>query len=246
MIRCLVLLSIASVACAQDMLTRGTEIFNKSCATGYCHGVKGAAGGAPRLAARGFDEAYILNVTRAGVSGTAMQAFGSILSRADLAAVVAYVGSLNGITPSRNPVATAGPEPRSLAPEAAKGRALFSESVRGFARCSTCHQVDGLGIPVTVPIANIPADARALREIVTPQVKTATVDGEAFPALMVSQGSRRTSFYDLSIPPPVLRTVDSNRIKVTDSSAWRHASVLGSYHDEELELILTFLRAAAR
>src|SRR5271166_2142907 len=130
MIRGLVLFSIASLACAQDLLTRGADIFAKSCATGYCHGVKGLAGGAPRLAARGFDEAYIMTVTRTGVSGTAMQAFGSILSRPDLVAVVAYVGSLNGITPSRNPAAADGPEPRSLPPEAAKGRALFSESVR--------------------------------------------------------------------------------------------------------------------
>jgi mono/diheme cytochrome c family protein len=246
MIRALVLFSIASLACAQDLLTRGADIFAKSCATGYCHGVKGAAGGAPRLAARGFDEAYIMNVTRAGVSGTAMQAFGSILTRPDLAAVVAYVGNLNGIAPSRNPAAPVEPEPRSLPPEAAKGRALFSESVRGFARCSTCHQVDGLGIPVATPIAKIPDDVRALRELATPQVKTVTAEGETFPALVVSQGARRTTFFDLTTPPPVQRTVDSNNVKVTDSSAWRHASVLGSYHDEELESILTFLRTAAR
>ena len=29
---------------------RGAEVYIKSCATGYCHGVKGTAGGAPRLA----------------------------------------------------------------------------------------------------------------------------------------------------------------------------------------------------
>src|SRR5438105_10464354 len=84
-----------------DILTRGADIFARSCATGYCHGVKGTAGGAPRLAGRGLDEAFILSVTRSGVPGTAMQAYGSLMPRADLAAVVAYVASLNGIAPSR-------------------------------------------------------------------------------------------------------------------------------------------------
>src|SRR5438874_2539774 len=141
-----------------DILTRGADIFARSCATGYCHGVKGAAGGAPRLAARGFDEAFILNVTRSGVTGTAMQAYGTLLSRADLAAVVAYVGSLNGIVPARNAAVPIGPEPKKLPPGAARGRDLFFDSVRGFARCGTCHQVDGLGIPVAAPIAKVPAD----------------------------------------------------------------------------------------
>src|SRR6266852_5770314 len=110
-----------------DLLTRGADIFARSCSTGYCHGLKGTAGGAPRLAARGFDEAFIMSVTRAGV--------------------------------------------------------LFFDSVRGFARCATCHQVDGLGIPVTSPMTKVPAGVPALRDLATPAIKTATADGETFPAL---------------------------------------------------------------
>ncbi len=34
---------------------RGEQVFAKSCATGYCHGVKGQSSGAPRLAGRGFN-----------------------------------------------------------------------------------------------------------------------------------------------------------------------------------------------
>jgi mono/diheme cytochrome c family protein len=236
------LIFVTSLACAQDLLTRGADIFAKSCATGYCHGVKGGAGGAPRLAARGFDEAYILTVTRAGVQGTAMQAFGTILSRADLAAVVAYVASLNGITPTGNPQAAAGPEPTTLRAEVVPGHDLFFDSVRGFGRCGTCHQVDGFGIPVANPIVKVPPDVAALRALATPQVRTATIDGESFPALIVSQGKTRTTLYDLTSPPPVQRTVDSSAVKITDSSTWRHASVLGSYSDGDLQSILIFLR----
>ena len=81
----------------QDVLKQGEEVFSKGCSVGYCHGPKGAGGGAPRLAARGFDQAYINNTVSSGVSGTAMPAFAKTLSRPDLAAVVAYIASLNGI-----------------------------------------------------------------------------------------------------------------------------------------------------
>src|SRR5260370_21359540 len=131
--------ALAAAQSMQEMIARGGEIFAKTCATGYCHGLKGAAGGAPRLASRGFDEAYILSTTRVGVKGTAMQAFATLLPRRDLMAVVAYVATLNGIANPNlgrgGPVAEA--PVRTLPPDAAKGRELFFDAVRGFARCST-------------------------------------------------------------------------------------------------------------
>ena len=127
------------------------------------------------------------------------------------------------------------PEP-PLSPEAERGRALFFDAVRGFGRCSTCHEVNGIGISVTTPIAKIPADAAALRALATPDVRTATVDGEAMPALIVSQGKTRALFYDLTSAPPVLRTVDPGALKVAEGSAWRHASVIGAYNDAELAI----------
>ena len=42
-----------------DLSKQGEQVFNRSCATGYCHGLQGVAAGAPRLAARGFDQGYI-------------------------------------------------------------------------------------------------------------------------------------------------------------------------------------------
>ena len=228
----------------------GEKVFAQSCATGYCHGARGAPAGAPRLAGRGFDQAYITNTIMRGLPGTAMPAFGTSLSRADLAAVVGYVASLNGIA---NPTVTLGPGPGAagpaetpLSPEGERGRALFFDAVRGFGRCSTCHEVHGIGISVTTPIANIPADAAALRAISTPEVRTTTVDGGAMPALIVSRGKTRALFYDLTSVPPVLRTVDPGTLKVVDGSAWRHVSVIGAYNDAELASVLAYLREAIK
>jgi mono/diheme cytochrome c family protein len=238
--------TLASAQGMQQLIARGQEVYAKTCATGYCHGVKGAAGGAPRLASRGFDEAFIMTVTRTGVKGTAMQAFGSILPRADLMAVVAYVATLNGIAnPSlgRGGQAAAEAPQRQLPAEAARGRALFFEAVRGFARCSTCHQIDGFGIAVTTPISTIPVSAAALRELAAPQVKTATAGADSFPALVLTQGARETKLYDLTLPPPVLRTFASPMVKVADGSSWRHAAAIAGYQDAELDAILAYLRA---
>src|ERR1700730_16699429 len=44
-----------------DVLKQGEQVFAKSCATGYCHGIGGGPSSAPRLAGRGFDQAYINN-----------------------------------------------------------------------------------------------------------------------------------------------------------------------------------------
>jgi cytochrome c553 len=244
--RFLALLLFTSIAFAQDLASRGADIYVKSCATGYCHGVKGAGGGAPRLAARGFDEAYISRVIRLGINGAAMPAFGTTLSRLDLLAVIAYVGSLNGIAPNPNLVIQRGPPQRTLSPEAARGRALFYEATRGFGRCSTCHLVDGLGIAITDPIAKIPATAAALRDLATPKVGTTTAEGDSFPALVLSKGVTHVKVYDLTVAPPVLRVFPAAVAKIQEGSAWRHAAVIASYSDADLEAILLFLRVVGQ
>jgi mono/diheme cytochrome c family protein len=232
----------------QDVVKQGEQVFNQRCATGYCHGARGTPAGAPRLAARGFDQAFISDTVSHGVPGTAMSAFDKILSPAELTAVVAYVATLNGIanpdlSTGQAPAQPAGPP---LSPEATRGRDLFSESFRGFARCSTCHEIDGIGIPVATPIATVPADVPALRALATPQVATAVFGGETMPALVVRKGTRPVILYDLTIPPPVLRTVDSGTVDFSEGSAWKHSSVIGSYSDADLASILAFLRETVK
>ncbi len=234
-------LLLAAKIFAQSPPARGEDVFTRSCGTPYCHGPKGVGGGAPKLASRGFDEAYIASVTRAGIAGTGMQGYGSVLPRADLNAVVAYVASLNGIEPRNAPADS----PVKLSPDAAMGRDLFFDAVRGVERCSTCHQVQGLGIAIA-PIARIPANAAGIRRVEAPDVKTAQVGSDHFPAMIVSQGGRRTVVYDFTTLPPVMRTVDSKSVAIANGSDWRHSTVVKAYTDRELESVLAFLRAAVR
>jgi mono/diheme cytochrome c family protein len=255
MTRVWMFLMAAGLAGAQNLpqvLKRGEAVFNDTCSAGYCHGPKGSGGGAPRLAAREFTQAYIANTVMRGVDGTAMAAFGASLPRADLVAVVAYVASLNGIAnPSlnigrgRGGFGAAPPEP-ALPPEAAHGRELFSDALRGFARCSTCHEVNGIGIPVAAPISKVPESVAALKSLETPRVQTATLDGDSMPALILSNGSRGAIFYDLTTPPPVRRMAESGSVKFASRNGWKHASQMGSYSDSELNAILDYLRAVVK
>ena len=68
----------AVIAVAQSTaIKQGEQVFSKTCATGYCHGAGGTASGAPRVAARGFDQVYIQRVVSGGIADTAMPGFRS-------------------------------------------------------------------------------------------------------------------------------------------------------------------------
>src|SRR4030095_7007600 len=100
---------------------------------------------------------------------------------------------------------------------------------RGFGRCSTCHEVSGVGIPVAAPMGTIPSTAAALKALPTPRVSSAIVGGETMPALILSKKSSAVMFYDLTAAPPVLRTEEPSTVQTRDGSNWRHSSVIGSY-----------------
>lgn len=232
-----------------NVVKQGEAVFSKTCATGYCHGIRGGPSGAPRLAARGFDQAYINKVVTQGVPDTGMASFTTRLSPPDLVAVVAYVATLNGIA---NPnvrmddegdaVSTRPP----LSGDAARGSRLFSEAVRSFGRCSTCHEVGGFGIPVAAPMAKVPASVAELKALATPDVKTGAMGGESMPVLILSQGKQATAFYDLTSAPPVQRNAEPGAVKFTESSTWRHSSAIGAYNDAELAAILDYLRVVIK
>jgi mono/diheme cytochrome c family protein len=229
-----------------DVLKKGEQVFASSCATGYCHGVKGGPGGAPRLAGRGFDQQYVNKVVNRGIPGTGMASFADRLSPLEVTAVVAYVAGLNGVT---NPHITAAGPPGlasvrpSLTGEAARGEQLFKDAVRSFGRCSTCHEVGGFGIPVATPIAKVPASVAALKALATPNVKTGALDGDSMPVLILREGKQSTLFYDLTSVPPVERNADQGSVRFADGSSWRHSTVLGSYNDAELNAVLSYLQA---
>jgi mono/diheme cytochrome c family protein len=248
--RGLLVLVVAGAALAQPPIVKqGEQVFATTCATGYCHGVRGGASGAPRLADRAFDLGYIQKVVTSGIPDTGMPSFTARLSRTDLGAVVAYVASLNGVAlpgaagASADAAAPAAP---ALSGEAARGAKLFTEATRGFGRCSTCHEVGDSGIPVADAIARVPDSAASLKSLATSKVKTAMMGGDSMPALVVSDGKRGILFYDLTSAPPVERTAEAGAVKFTDGSNWRHASVIGAYKDDELSAILAYLRAVTK
>jgi len=166
----------------------------------------------------------------------------------DWDSVLARVGNLNGISGEALSAGrgagvgrVGGRSGRILSAEAAKGRALFFEG-----RCSTCHQVDSNGLAITDQITKVPDNAAAMRSLATPHVRTASVDGDSFPSVIVKNSSSEVILYDLTSPPPVRRMYSGGAVKVADGSGWRHASVIQSYSDAEIESILVFLRAVMR
>jgi len=77
-------------------------------------------------------------------------------------------------------------------------------------------------------------------------VKTGTMDGESMPILVLSEGKQSTVFYDLTSVPPVQRNAEPGSVRFTDSSNWRHSSVIEAYDDSELAAILTYLGAMTK
>jgi mono/diheme cytochrome c family protein len=223
---------------------RGEAVYARTCASGYCHGARGEGGGAPRLAARGLELPYLADKITGGVDGSGMPAFGKTLPKADLEGVIAYIASLNSIATSATASNRAAPV--ALNTQAKQGEALFRDAVKGFGRCTTCHLVGNYGIAVAAPMHTVPATVAALKTLATPRVVTATVSGEAMPALIVAKKTTEVTFYDLTTPPPVFRTVAPNAFTGTESSAWKHSGVIGAYNDTELTAVLAYLRAVIR
>lgn len=216
-------------------LKRGEEVFNVTC-TGMCHGTGGGAGsGAPRLAERGLEGSYIESTVMYGKPGTAMPPWGQKLPLPDLLAVITYVKDLNGIR------AISQKAKLSLAPREELGRSLFYDRTGEATHCSMCHNRNGQGLNLA-PLKNIPADIQGLRSLDTPNVSTAAVGSETFPALVVMRTAAETKVYDLSTTSPPLRTFPAADIKLSNGSSWKHSLTLAGYTDDELDSILAFLR----
>ena len=140
----------------------------------------------------------------------------------------------------------AAPDRPKLSAETQKGRDHFADQVRGMTRCSLCHQADGVGFPVTLPIKNVPANIAELRAVKTPNVETATAEGDQFAALAIDKNGSQPKLYDLTTPPPVLRTFEKGQVTFHAGSTWQHTDMLKPYSEQELQLILQFLQAVAK
>jgi len=236
------MLAVAAASPAQtrpDAAKQGEQVFEKSCATGYCHGIKGEPSGAPRLAGRGLSQTYITQAVTRGIAEGGMPSFARELSSAEIAAVVVYVASLNGTAGAANTTST---RTKSASAEAQAGEHLFRDPLRGFGRCSTCHSVERYGIPIAPLIRHVPASLADFKALISPTARLATVDGESIPVLLLAAGKSNTMFYDLSVLPPVQRVVASSEFRMSANVTWDHSSVVHAYNDADLGAVLAYLR----
>jgi mono/diheme cytochrome c family protein len=244
-------LLLAQTVAAQAAVTRGDQIFAQNCSVGYCHGVAGAAGRGPRLRGRSFSKDYLYSVTRDGIPNSAMPAWKDRLKDEDIRAVVVFVASLATAT---DPAPPANPMPPGTGPAAmpafkgpaaaARGHELFFDATR--ANCATCHAVGGRGISIGPDLTSQPAlaDIEAVRSrlVLTAKLK----NGEEFPALAGERRVDQVTLYDLTIAPPVLRTLDRSEVlSLAPSTTWRHDDFVKDYSRSDLESILVYLRWAA-
>ncbi len=144
------------VAFAQDDIADGAQVFAENCASCHQLGGTGIVGRFPPLAGNpsAADPVYVEGIIRNGLSGPVeilgvsyddtMDPFPD-LSEDDLAAVVAYVGSIAG----RDPSASSSTVPAPAEPgDVDEGRALFVGSDRlenGGAACASCHTAGNVG-----------------------------------------------------------------------------------------------------
>lgn len=241
----LIALSAAALAAWGQDFEKGAQVFRQTCAQGYCHGSGGTQGRAPKLIGRAYDGAAALKIIREGVPNTGMPGFGQRLSGAELDAVTAYVvrisgGDLSTLTASAKNAAAAMPA------DAAKGKALFFDALRGVNRCGTCHAMEGMGTAVGPNLATGSHTVEAIRNGKPASIRQASIGAERMPALVVEQTTDSVRFYDLGGMPPVLRTAAKGTVTFQGGSGWRHAEAIKGYSAADLEAIATYLNWAAK
>jgi len=243
----LLLLAQAAPNSTQDagLVAQGAKIFAEQCSVAYCHGAGGAAGRAPALARRNFERSSLRNTIASGRPPLGMPSFEAKLGP-DLDAVVAYVLSLS---PAQGAAAAptegaASDEPKRAKPtgDALAGRDLFFDSSR-LPSCAACHSVKDSGGSIASSLLSAPASPDALRNVTAANLITVGPAGEAaFPGIpqSASKGSVRAA--DVSSPLPVIRTFRADAVQLTPGASWNHRSAVDRYSENELRLILTWLK----
>jgi mono/diheme cytochrome c family protein len=228
---------------AQDLAEQGARVFRASCAQGYCHGAGGTQGRAPKLIGRMYEQAAVEKIIASGVPNTGMPGFRNQLPADQFEAVLAYVLKISGGTYTASTSGTAAAQTMPMPADAKQGREHFFDAVRGIHRCSTCHAVEGMGNAIGPNLVTpAPGDAAFIRNGKPAAVRLAThSSGDKFPALVVQQGEW-TKVYDLTTPPPVLRTFAKGEVTFGGNSPWSHANAVKGYSDPQLEQVAAYLR----
>ena len=242
-----------------ELIARGSQLFAKSCAVGYCHGSEGRAARGPALRERVWEPREVYRITHDGLPGTSMPAWKDVFSRQDIWAITAYVVSLSGDRPARETLVIeidageAAPAPE-LTAAASRGRELFFDLTRER-RCGVCHQVGPRGTAVGPNLAvSAPETSRGeLAEAIEDheasvaygfeQVVVRLRDGSQVRGVLSEESDDFVRVFDAAAVPPPLRTIyrdEIDRIAMEEVSSmpgtWAEV-----YSSGELELILDYL-----
>lgn len=243
------------------LIARGSELFARSCAIGYCHGSEGRASRGPQLRERPWDPRHIYTVTRDGVPNTAMPAWKDILPDSDVWAVTAYVMSLSSTKLAGQAAvlelsaeSTAQP---SRSAEEQTGHDLFFD-LSNEKRCAVCHRLRAKGAaigPDLAASASRKSSADLLRDIVEPgasiaqgyeQTTVATNDAERVTGVKKEETPEHIKLYDTSSIPPPLRTIYREQIHAVNTD--RRSAMPGGYgklySEQQLQAIIAYLKSA--
>jgi mono/diheme cytochrome c family protein len=244
----LALSSAAAVLAQQDPYQEGAKVFKLTCAQGYCHGSGGTQGRAPKLIGQNYEAAAVRKIVEAGVSGTGMPAFKDRLNAEQMNAVLFYVVRISGGDASKVNLTAAGAGAGKQMPaDALKGKSAFFDALKGVNRCSTCHALEDIGLPVGPNLSTGgPYTAAAIRAGKDATVRLATVAAfkDSFPALVAEQRGDWLKVYDLTVAPPVLRTLNKSEVKFAGGATWKHTEATKAYTDSELEAVAAYLNWA--
>jgi mono/diheme cytochrome c family protein len=232
----------------------GKQVFNTSCAVGYCHGLNGRAGRGPRMRDRAWSKNYLYKTIEQGIPGSAMPAWQGRISKEKIAAVVSYILSIS----KEQPESESEPVHASLSASAttdSPGKALFFDLSRDR-NCGVCHRVAGAGATVAAPFTSfqgIPARVLLAKILAQPTAESSVAvrltDGEQFCGIKAAADSQYLRVYDLGgAGPPVLRTlvlrtIDKQSVQsVTPCPSLNvHARNTVVYSSPELQSIVDFL-----
>lgn len=236
-----------------ELVSLGEKVFSKSCAVGYCHGVGGTAGKGPRLKGRSFQAEYVYRVTRDGIPDSAMPSWNDRLSEREIWAVVGYILSLSDLTEKPTDVSEIPSEATaekaffdSSPPPTLKGKALFFDATKKNTRCSTCHAMEGRGIGIGPNLKETAKINLSMDRIQASHSQHTLIvnlqDGESFLALRSEETPEFIRLYDLTLPPPVLRSFKQEEIlSLRPTNKWSHKSMLANYTSQELTEIIEYL-----
>jgi len=228
----------------KQAILEGARLFAPTCGTGYCHGVGGSGGGAPKLRGRGLEPDYIFKTVSNGVPGTAMIPFKGQYTEEQIWKITAYLlsdetgpppGSAGGDSKTAKPSDPRGESKKeevrdkptnTLAGDAKSGRSSFFDSGVPY-NCAVCHKLGGEGGSIGPDLAG--SAARSPRELLAsivmpgkardPKYQTVTVtlkNGDKVTGIKKEEDADSIRIYDAVELPPVLRTVQKSDVAKTE------------------------------